>query len=103
MLTDAGYEVRCAKNGQLALSSINQLPPDMILLDVQMPEISGFEVCNRLKENENTKEIPVIFVSALHDVQDKLKGFQAGGVDYIPKPFQLRYKIDSSLFGIIRM
>ncbi len=87
LLTEEGYEVRAVLNGRLALVGANAIPPDLILLDIKMPEIDGYEVCARLKANEKTQKIPVIFLSALDDVEDKIKGFACGGVDYITKPF----------------
>lgn len=89
MLTSQGYAVRLAKNGVRALESAQLLPPDLILLDIRMPGMDGFEVCRRLKAEESTRHVPVIFISALDDVMDKVRGFQAGGVDYITKPFQV--------------
>jgi sigma-B regulation protein RsbU (phosphoserine phosphatase) len=89
MLTSQGYAVRLAKNGVRALESAQLLPPDLILLDIRMPGMDGFEVCRRLKTEESTRHVPVIFISALDDVMDKVRGFQAGGVDYITKPFQV--------------
>ncbi len=88
MLIDAGFIVRSAIDGQSALASINQEPPDLILLDIQMPGMNGYEVCSQLKKNRTTKEIPIIFISALNELTDKLKGFKTGGVDYITKPFE---------------
>lgn len=89
MLSSQGYSVRAATSGARALESVQILPPDLVLLDIRMPIMDGFEVCRRLKSGEMTREIPVIFISALDDVQDKLHAFQVGGVDYITKPFQL--------------
>ncbi len=88
MLTRQGYNVRKALNGTMALTEAQTVPPDLILLDIMMPEMDGYEVCQQLKANTKTAEIPVIFLSALDDVLDKVKGFQVGGVDYITKPFQ---------------
>ncbi|MEO0687293.1 MAG: response regulator, partial [Cyanobacteria bacterium J06649_11] len=88
ILTVKGYEVRKAVNGKMALESINTSPPDLILLDIKMPEMDGYETCRRLKENPLTEGIPVIFISALDDVVDKVKAFSVGGIDYITKPFQ---------------
>jgi len=88
MLRQAGYEVRSFPRGQLALASAMQIPPDLVLLDVNMPEMTGYEVCERIKAIEGVPGIPVLFISALHETEDKLKGFHAGGVDYISKPFQ---------------
>ena len=87
-LTEEGYDVRCAKNGYMALVGAQSEPPDLILLDVKMPDINGFDVCMKLKENPLTCEIPVIFLSALDEVIDKVRAFEVGGVDYITKPFQ---------------
>jgi signal transduction histidine kinase len=89
MLTQHGYRVRPAINGQLALASVSRQPPDLILLDIKMPEMDGYEVCARLKADEKTRDIPILFISALDDIQDKVKAFQVGGVDYITKPFHV--------------
>ncbi len=88
ILAEQGYAVRSASNGPLALRSVAAKAPNLILLDVKMPELDGFEVCRRLKAEEQSRKIPVIFISALDEVIDKVKGFDAGGVDYISKPFQ---------------
>ncbi len=88
MLAGEGYKVFKALNGKMALMACQSNPPDLILLDVMMPEMDGYEVCRRLKEDEKTREIPVIFLSALSDVDAKVKAFETGGVDYISKPFQ---------------
>jgi PAS domain S-box-containing protein len=84
-----GYEVRCAPSGQTALMFAQEEAPDLILLDVRLPDLDGFQVCQRLKENGKACDTPVIFISALEDKEDKIKGFVAGGVDYITKPFQM--------------
>lgn len=89
MLTEEGYTVHPASQGEMALRFAASLLPDLILLDIRMPDLDGFEVCRRLKENERTQSIPVIFITGLVDVADKVKGFQVGGVDYLTKPFQL--------------
>jgi adenylate cyclase len=89
MLSSHGYQVRKAINGQVALQGATIAPPDLILLDINMPQMNGYEVCQKLKLSENTKNIPVIFISALDDVLEKVKAFQVGGVDYITKPFQI--------------
>jgi PleD family two-component response regulator len=83
MLTAQGYEVRSVPSGSAALMGVQAQPPDLILLDINMPVISGYEVCQRLKANPSTQEIPVIFISALNEVFDKVKAFTVGGVDYI--------------------
>ncbi|MEW6351840.1 MAG: response regulator [Thermodesulfobacteriota bacterium] len=88
ILKDDGYHVRPATSGRLALRSVAIETPDLILLDVKMPDMDGYEVCRRLKSDERTRNIPVIFVSALDEVSEKVKGFEVGAVDYITKPFQ---------------
>lgn len=88
-LSEQGYEVQCAINGKLALMAVNHKTPDLILLDIKMPEMDGYEVCEKLKSKPETAEIPVIFLSALDDVLDKVKAFKIGGIDYITKPFQV--------------
>ncbi len=87
-LNDAGYDVSIATSGERALLQIERRCPDLILLDVMMPGMDGFETCIQLKANSRTAEIPVIFMTALADVDHKMKGFEVGGVDYITKPFQ---------------
>ena len=88
LLNLEGYQVRPTGHPQLAIDSALAQPPALILLDVKMPEMDGFEVCKRLKQDDRTRYIPIIFISALQDAQDKVKGFEAGGVDFISKPFQ---------------
>ncbi|MBX3057002.1 MAG: hybrid sensor histidine kinase/response regulator [Anaerolineae bacterium] len=88
LLGNAGYQVRPARDGRMALSVAQSHPPDLILLDIMMPEMDGYDVCRHLKADERTREIPVIFISALDDVHDKVKSFQLGAVDYVAKPFQ---------------
>lgn len=88
MLLGHGYNVRQAINGKMALMAVGVVPPDLILLDIMMPDLNGYEVCKALKANPKTASIPVIFLSALNEVFDKVKAFEVGGVDYIPKPFQ---------------
>jgi len=87
ILTKEGYEVRPVIDGKTALRSVYIEPPDLILLDIVMPGMSGFEVCQQLKRDERTRHIPVIFISALHETDSKVCAFEAGGVDYITKPF----------------
>jgi two-component system cell cycle sensor histidine kinase/response regulator CckA len=89
MLLQQGHEVRSFPLGRLALAAAKRNPPDLILLDINMPEMNGYEVCERLKAVQELADLPVIFLSALNETQDKVKAFQAGGVDYISKPFQL--------------
>ncbi|MCK8823799.1 PAS domain S-box protein [Fuchsiella alkaliacetigena] len=88
MLRDKSYQVAAVENGEQALKFVKQRVPDLVLLDIMMPGIDGFEVCQQLKSMEPTRDIPIIFISALGDVQSKLKGFAVGGVDFITKPFQ---------------
>jgi DNA-binding response OmpR family regulator len=89
MLTEQGYKVRSVTKGSTGLRGAQAAPPDLILLDVNMPQMNGYEVCQHLKADDRTCEIPVIFISALGDVIDKVKAFSVGGVDYITKPFQV--------------
>jgi DNA-binding NtrC family response regulator len=89
MLTAHGYRVRAALSGEIALKSVQADPPELILLDILMPEMDGYEVCSILKSKERFDRIPVIFISALTEVEDIVKAFHAGGVDYITKPFQI--------------
>jgi two-component system sensor histidine kinase ChiS len=89
LLAGEGYQARPAPNGRLALAAARTAPPDLILLDINMPEMDGYEVCARLKADEQTRDIPIIFISALNEIFDKIKAFAAGGVDYITKPFQV--------------
>ncbi|WP_293117352.1 response regulator [Okeania sp. SIO1I7] len=88
LLENAGYDVRPFPRGAIALEGITYSPPDLILLDIQMPEMNGYNICEKLKSNESTENIPVIFISAFNETFDKVKAFQVGGVDYITKPFQ---------------
>jgi DNA-binding response OmpR family regulator len=89
MLSERGYEIRSFPLGRLALAAAMRTPPDLILLDINMPEMNGYEVCERLKAAERLADIPVIFLSALNETQDKVKAFRSGAVDYISKPFQI--------------
>jgi len=88
ILTKDGFEVRPAKSGGLALVSAQNIPPDLVLLDIMMPEMDGYEVCRQLKEDEQTRDVPVIFISALEETVDRVQAFNVGGVDFITKPFQ---------------
>jgi len=88
MLHSKNYKVLQFPNGKMALNVIPKILPDLILLDITMPGIDGYEVCRRLKNDEKTKDIPVIFISALDSTADKVKAFSVGAVDYVPKPFQ---------------
>ncbi|MGD1704324.1 PAS domain S-box protein [Dapis sp. BLCC M229] len=87
-LTEVGYEVRVEIDGYNALNQIELQPPDLILLDVMLPDINGFEICQKLKANPCTQEIPIIFMTALINIEDKVTGLSLGAVDYITKPFQ---------------
>src|SRR5262245_18812347 len=89
LLGSQGYRVRPATSGQIALTAIQKEIPDLILLDVMMPDMDGFTVCRAIKANEQTKDVPIIFLTALDTVTDKVKAFTEGGVDYITKPFQI--------------
>src|SRR4051812_23196198 len=88
VLTAEGYEVRAADGGSLALASLGVSRPDLILLDIRMPGMDGFEVCRRIKENVETRDVPLIFLSASNDFAERVKGLQLGALDYISKPFQ---------------
>jgi putative two-component system response regulator len=88
ILRPRGYEVTSFPRGRLALSAAANAPPDLILLDINMPEMSGYQVCEQLKQSEELSSIPVIFLSALNALEDRLQGFRSGGVDYVSKPFQ---------------
>ncbi|NNL49018.1 MAG: response regulator, partial [Acidimicrobiia bacterium] len=87
-LSQQGFEILVARDGIRALEQVRHARPDLVLLDVQMPGIDGFETCDRLKSNVETRDIPVIFMTALSDTSDKMRGFDSGAVDYVTKPFQ---------------
>ncbi len=109
LLKEQGYKTRAAINGKLALQAIERRKPQLILLDINMPEMDGYETARQLKANPEFADIPIIFISALSETDDKIKAFEAGGVDYITKPFQFAevsarvsahlelYKLKSSL------
>ena len=88
MLAQQNYMVRPALNGEIAIKAVNASPPDLILLDIRLPGMDGYEACEQLKSEENTRRIPVIFISALNELDYKVKAFSLGGVDYITKPFR---------------
>ena len=88
LLSQEGYETRCVPDGKTALMFAEADPPELILLDIRLPDLDGFEVCRRLQGSEKTGRIPVVFLSSLDDLGDKIRGFESGGVDYITKPFQ---------------
>jgi len=105
ILTYAGYSVRAALSGALALAAVEHKIPDLILLDIRMPEMDGFEVCRQLKASGATRDVPVIFISGLQDSADKIQGFDVGGLDYITKPFDqaevlARVRIHLDLHGM---
>jgi DNA-binding response OmpR family regulator len=89
LLAKEGYNVRPVQDGQMALSAAQDDPPDLVLLDIMMPGLDGYEVCQQLKADERTHDVPVIFVTVLNDEANKVKAFSAGGVDYITKPFRV--------------
>jgi len=86
-LMDAGYEISMATNGQQCLEMLETIYPDLILLDIMMPEMNGYEVCKKIKSNDVLKEIPIIFLTAKTETKDILEAFEAGGSDYVTKPF----------------
>src|SRR5262249_38121967 len=105
ILRGAGYGVRMAHSVRRALAAVRAQPPDLILLDINMPDLTGYAVCAELKADPRTRDIPVIFLSALDDVQDKVSAFRAGGVDYVTKPFQAEEvlaRVESQV-GLARM
>lgn len=89
ILAKEGYKVRPANSGQVALTVAHNAAPDLILLDIQMPHMDGYEVCRRLRADERTRATPVIFISASDETWDKVEAFRVGGADYITKPFQI--------------
>ncbi|MDJ0704254.1 MAG: EAL domain-containing protein [Leptolyngbyaceae cyanobacterium MO_188.B28] len=89
VLTDRGYEVRCVTNGPMALASAQRVLPDLVLLDIKMPDMDGYEVCRQLKADPLTRQTPIIFLTASNESWDKVKAFDVGGADYIAKPFQI--------------
>ena len=100
LLRSEGYGARAVPDGAMALEAAATQPPDLILLDIMMPRMDGYEVCRRLKADERLRDVPVIFLSALQDVEDKVKAFAVGGVDYIGKPFQfaeVRARVETHL------
>ena len=89
MLSEEGYGVRAVTSGAHALASVAAAAPDLILLDIRMPGMDGYAVCEQLKAQDKTREIPVIFISALGETEDKVRAFATGGVDYVTKPFHV--------------
>ncbi len=90
ILQARGYQTRVANNGEAALRSLQVKIPDLVLLDIMLPDMLGYEVCRKIKQNPHAQNIPILFISALEEISDKLEGFAAGGVDYITKPFQYK-------------
>ena len=90
MLSRYGYRVRAVRDGEMALRSVQSSPPDLILLDIRMPGMDGYEVCTTLKTDPQNGDIPVVFISALNDSDDIVRGFEVGGADYVTKPFKFR-------------
>ncbi|MDY0051819.1 MAG: response regulator, partial [Aliarcobacter sp.] len=88
ILKKENYTIKASTDAMFAINSSKINPPHLILLDIKMPELNGFEVCNLLKQEENLKDIPIIFISALDDIESKVKALSVGGVDYITKPFE---------------
>jgi len=88
ILSKAGYKTRPVEDPEFALAAALAQPPNLILMDIRMPKISGFQLCRRLKGDTRTRDVPIIFVSALEDTEDRVHGFEAGGVDFISKPYQ---------------
>jgi len=106
ILAEQGYLVRPALSGEIALKTIQADLPDLILLDIVMPGMDGFEVCSKLKAEEKTRDVPIIFISALDEIEDKMRAFSEGGVDYISKPFHAeevlaRVKTHLMLYSLI--
>jgi two-component system, sensor histidine kinase and response regulator len=100
LLKDAGYRVRPVPSGSLALEAAAAEAPDLILLDINMPEMDGYQVCARLKSNDLLKQVPVLFISALTETTDKVRAFQTGGLDFVTKPFQfeeVRARVETHL------
>jgi len=102
MLLQRAYEVRSFPLGRLALAAAMRNPPDLILLDINMPEMDGYQVCERLKSIQGLSDIPVIFSSALNETKDKARAFRSGAVDYIPKPFQFE-EVDARVETHLRL
>jgi len=89
LLSEHGYDVRAVTNGQQAIHAVERDPPDLILLDIGLPEMDGYEVCRRLRASERSQDVPVIFITAMADTAHKVRAFEAGGVDYVTKPYQV--------------
>jgi signal transduction histidine kinase len=102
MLKERGYKVRPVPSGKLALQAAKSAPPDLILLDINMPELDGYEVCAQLKRDERTRDIPVLFISAMNETIDKVLAFGVGGLDYITKPFQFE-EVDARVAAHLKL
>lgn len=102
MLKERGYKVRPVPNGELALRAARQSPPDLVLLDINMPEVNGYQLCAQLKRDERMTDVPVIFISALNETIDKVHAFAVGGVDYITKPFQFE-EVDARVAAHLKL
>lgn len=102
MLKERGYKVRPVPSGKLALQAAKSAPPDLVLLDINMPELDGYEVCAQLKRDDRTRDVPVIFISALNETMDKVLAFGMGGVDYITKPFQFE-EVDARVAAHLKL
>ena len=102
MLKERGYKVRPVPSGMLALQAAKSAPPDLILLDIHMPDLDGYEVCAQLKRDERTRDIPVLFISALNETMDKVLAFGMGGLDYITKPFQFE-EVDARVAAHLKL
>jgi signal transduction histidine kinase len=102
MLKERGYKVRPVPSGKLALQAAKNAPPDLILLDINMPELDGYEVCAQLKRDERTRDVPVLFISALNETIDKVLAFGVGGLDYITKPFQFE-EVDARVAAHLKL
>lgn len=96
------YDIAVAMDGETALESLEEEIPDIILLDIMMPDMDGYEVCRRIKENKQLSKVPIIFLTAMTDIDSKLKGFELGAADYITKPFdisEIKTKVNSNLLS----
>jgi two-component system sensor histidine kinase/response regulator len=89
LLSEQGYDVRAVTNGRQAIQAVERDPPDLILLDINLPEVDGYEVCRHLRASERSQHVPIIFITAMTDTADKVRAFETGGVDYVTKPFQI--------------
>ena len=102
MLSEVGYVVSCFPRASMAINSALASPPDLILMDINMPEMDGYTACEKIKNMEKMSHIPIIFISALTNTEDKIKAFQKGGVDYITKPFHFE-EVDARIKTHIRL